>query len=99
LQDVGDAKAGLKGVGGGGVAEVMGEDALADQAGDAAEEDAGGDQPGEIRAVADVARFAVGRGGRRGSGSGGWRFVIGSDDATSPGRLDAGSIATRERAL
>jgi len=71
----------------------MGEDALADQAGDAAEEDAGGDQAGEIRAVADVARFAVGRGGRRGSGSGGWRFVIGSDDATSPGRLDAGKYS------
>jgi hypothetical protein len=65
----------------------MGEDALADQAGNAAEEDAGGDQPSEIRAVTNVARFAIRRGGRRGrrgSGSGSWRFVMGSDFGTSP---------------
>jgi hypothetical protein len=36
LQDVGDADAGLEGVGGVRVAEVVREDALADEAGDAA---------------------------------------------------------------
>jgi hypothetical protein len=63
LQDVGDAEAGFEGVGGAGVAEVVGEDALADQSGDAAQEDASGDDDGEIGAVAELRACGARRGG------------------------------------
>ena len=46
LEEVGDLLGGLEGVGGVGVAEVMGEDAIADEAGDAAEENARADAHG-----------------------------------------------------
>jgi hypothetical protein len=44
LQEVGNAKGGAKGVGGVGVAEVVSEDAVADEADEAAEQDADGDE-------------------------------------------------------
>lgn len=44
LQEVGDAECGFEDVGSIGIAEVMGEDAVADQSGNAAEEDAGGNE-------------------------------------------------------
>jgi hypothetical protein len=46
LQEIGDAEGGVEGVGGVREAEVMGEDALADEADQAAEQDAGADQRG-----------------------------------------------------
>jgi len=52
LQDVGDADAGLEGVGGVRVAEVVREDAFADEAGDAAQQDTGRDQPCQVGAQA-----------------------------------------------
>ena len=47
LKEVGDTEGGSENVGGVRVAEVMGEDAIADQAGDAAEENASRDEEGE----------------------------------------------------
>jgi hypothetical protein len=44
LKEIGDADSGFEGVGGVGIAEVMGEKAIANQAGDAAQENAGGDE-------------------------------------------------------
>ena len=43
LQHVGDAEGGLEGIRGHGVAEVVGEDTLADKADELGEQDAGGD--------------------------------------------------------
>jgi hypothetical protein len=56
LQNIGDAKAGLEGVGRGGVAKVMRKDAFADQTGDPAEQDPRRYQTREIRAVANGIR-------------------------------------------
>ena len=50
LQDVRDAEAGLERVGGGRVAEKMREDAVAHETGDPAEQDAGRDRAGVVRA-------------------------------------------------
>ena len=61
LQEIGNAEGGAKGVGGVGIAEVVGEDAIADQSGNAAEKDASGDEKGET----------FGTGGEWGSGGGG----------------------------
>ena len=49
LEEVRDAKGGLEGAGGVGVAEIVGEDALAHEAGDAAEEDPRGHEDGKTR--------------------------------------------------
>jgi hypothetical protein len=69
LQDVGDADARLEGVGGVGVAEVMREDAFADEAGDTAQQDTGRDQPRQVGAQARGEQPAGGgircRGGMR----------------------------------
>jgi hypothetical protein len=46
LKEIGDSDRGLEGVGGEGIAEIVCENALADEAGDAAEEDAGTYQKG-----------------------------------------------------
>ena len=58
LQHVGDAEGGLEGVGSHGVAEVVGEDALTDEADDLGKHDAGGD--GE-RGRAAVVRLRFGQ--------------------------------------
>jgi hypothetical protein len=52
LQNIRDAKTGLEGVGGLRIAEIVCEDTLADQAGDAAQQNPGRDQNREIRAPA-----------------------------------------------
>jgi len=72
LQDIGDADAGFEGVGGVGVAEVMGEDAFADEAGDAAQQDAGPDQPCQVGAQAR-GKQSAGGGIRRRGGARRWR--------------------------
>ena len=66
MQDVGDADAGLEGVGGVGVAEVVREDAFADEPGDAAQQDAGRDQMRQAGAQACGERAGGGRIRRRG---------------------------------
>ena len=70
LQDVGDADAGLEGVGGVGVAEVMREDAFANEAGDAAQQDTGRDQPCQVGAQACGEQPAGRRIGRRAAACG-----------------------------
>ncbi len=47
LEKIRDTESGFKDVSGVGVAEIVGEDAIADKSSDAAEEDAGGDEKGE----------------------------------------------------
>jgi hypothetical protein len=47
LQEIGNAEGGFENVGGIGVAEVMGKDAIADQAGDAGEKNASPNKEGE----------------------------------------------------
>ncbi|MGB9405067.1 MAG: hypothetical protein WCA98_16140, partial [Candidatus Acidiferrales bacterium] len=44
LEEIGDADGGFESVGGVGIAEIMGEEAIANQSGDAAKKNSGGDQ-------------------------------------------------------
>ena len=62
LQEIGNAEGGAKGVGRVGIAEVVSEDSIADQASNAAEKNAGSDEEGET--------FGAGGEWRSGSGSG-----------------------------
>ncbi len=64
LQHVGDAEGRLEGVGSHGVAEVVGEDALADESDELGEQDAGGDGQGGGAAVG-LLRPGLRYGGRR----------------------------------
>jgi len=75
LQDVRDADAGLEGVGGVGVAEVVRKDALADEAGDAAQQDTGRDQPCQVGAQAR-GKLVAGRRIRRRGGVRRWRRFL-----------------------
>jgi hypothetical protein len=76
LQDVGDADAGLEGVGRVRVAEVVREDAFANEAGDAAQQDAGPDQPCQVGAQARGEQPAGGGIRRRAGVRGGRRFGV-----------------------
>jgi hypothetical protein len=76
LQDIRDADAGLERVGGVGVAEVVRENAFADEARDTAQQDTGRDQPRQIRAEARGEQPAGGRICRRGGVRRGRRFLV-----------------------
>jgi hypothetical protein len=75
LQDVGDADAGLEGVGGVGVAEVMREDAFANEAGDTAQQDTGRDQPCQV-GTQTRGEQPAGGGIRRRGGVRRWRRLL-----------------------
>ena len=77
LEHVGDAEGGLESIGGKRVAEVVGEDALADEADELGEQDAGGDRKRGGPAVRLLRFGQVGQvGGRGGFGHAWFGFVL-----------------------